>query len=201
MTGMPSASGASRGRRFRSAEAKLELKARDPAPGRTLAAARALGAEDRGSFAQRDTFFKIPAGRLKLREEEGRAELIEYMRPDSTGPRRSTCRLLAIDDPDALRELLAAELGELGVVEKRRRLLVKSNARIHLDHVAGLGSFVEIEAASPPGHRPERELPTINALRRGLWITDDRLVDRSYIDLLREAESTPPARPPPQTGG
>src|SRR5918992_442978 len=47
----------------------IELKARDPQPGRTLELALALGAEDGGELAQRDTYFARARGRLKLREQ------------------------------------------------------------------------------------------------------------------------------------
>ena len=61
----------------------VELKARDPDPARTLERALALGADDRGEFRQRDTYFAGADGRLKLREHEAGGspmwdELIEY---------------------------------------------------------------------------------------------------------------------------
>jgi adenylate cyclase class IV len=50
----------------------LELKASDPDPAATLAAALALGATDQGTLHQRDTYFHVRPGpahpRLKLRE-------------------------------------------------------------------------------------------------------------------------------------
>ena len=50
----------------------IELKAFDPDPGRSLAVVLGLGARDRGVIHQRDTYFKVASGRLKLREEEPR---------------------------------------------------------------------------------------------------------------------------------
>ena len=47
----------------------VELKATDPDPDRSLAVCLALGADDRGVLVQRDTYFRVPDGRLKLREE------------------------------------------------------------------------------------------------------------------------------------
>ena len=61
----------------------VELKATDPDPEGSLSACLALGAEDRGVLVQRDTYFRVPDGRLKLREETpGGAALIQYHRPD-----------------------------------------------------------------------------------------------------------------------
>jgi adenylate cyclase class 2 len=167
----------------------LEIKARDPAPGQTFASARALGAVETGTFFQTDTFFCVPYGRLKLRESDQGAELIEYERRDAAQAKPSVYHRLAVDDAGAVRELLAAELGVGAVVEKHRRLLVKNNIRIHLDRVRGLGTFVELEAVVPPGHRPEAELPRIKALRQALGISDDRLVAGAYADLLLESPS------------
>ncbi|MBO0746776.1 MAG: class IV adenylate cyclase [Acidimicrobiaceae bacterium] len=162
----------------------LELKARDPTPGRTLATARALGARDRGVSNQIDTFFVVPRGRLKLRESEDVAELIEYERKDLPGPRTSRYRRLQIAHPERYRDVLSAELGVLAVIEKRRHLMVKGNVRIHLDRVRDLGTYVELEAVVPPGHRATSELPKLNSLRRALAIADERLVAGSYLDEL-----------------
>jgi hypothetical protein len=84
----------------------VELKARDLDPARTLERALALGAEDRGEFNQRDTYFAGSRGRLKLREHvaggsplwdeliEFSQELIEYSRADETEARTSNYRSL-----------------------------------------------------------------------------------------------------------
>lgn len=165
----------------------LELKARDPEPRETLAAAKGIGATDYGTLIQRDTFFWLPAGRLKLRRQGVEAELIHYVRPDSAQPAPSRYRRVPLADPQQTEEHLGAYLGATVVVEKKRRLLLKDNVRIHLDEVSGLGSFVELEAVAPPGVRPEGQLSAINALRRALGISDDRLVPGAYADLLQGA--------------
>jgi len=75
----------------------VELKAIDADPARTLERALAAGAEDRGVLRQRDTYFAVRHGRLKLREEEpGGATLIAYERPDTAAERVSDYRLVAI---------------------------------------------------------------------------------------------------------
>lgn len=166
------------------ARTSLELKARDPDPRHTEAAARAAGAQDRGTTTQHDVFFWVPEGRLKLRIEGDRAELIHYRRAEGPQASATSYSRLPIDDPQETRQALAAHLGEIAVVAKRRRLLVKDNVRIHLDRVEGLGAFVELEALAPPGNRPEAQIDRINALRRALGISDERLVAGSYADAL-----------------
>ena len=162
----------------------LELKAVDPDPAATLAAALAHGAEDRGLLRQRDTYFHAVQGRLKLREEEGTmAELIAYARADRSGPKVSTYRRVPVLDPEALAAALHDVLGTRVVVEKERRLLLHAGVRIHLDQVAHLGAFVELEAIAGAGGITA-EVPRVDALRAALGITDDRLVARGYADLL-----------------
>lgn len=112
------------------------------------------------------------------------AELISYQRADRDGPKVSNYRIVPVMDPDALTRALDESLGIRGVVEKARRLILWREVRIHLDAVAGLGTFVELEAVSDRvGGLPEQEV-RIRELREALGITDDRLIARGYADLL-----------------
>jgi homotetrameric cytidine deaminase len=166
----------------------VELKARDPAPDRSLERARALGAEDRGELRQRDTYFAAPRGRLKLREQEpGGAELIAYERPDGAQARESRYRIAPVADPAALREALDAALGTVAVVEKRRHLLVWEGVRIHLDRVEGLGDFVELEGVADADSDLAREAELVARLRDELGIADDAIEATGYADLLATA--------------
>jgi adenylate cyclase class IV len=176
------------------AQRNLELKATDPDPARTLQAALDLGASDAGTLRQRDTYFHAVQGRLKLREEATSAELIAYARADRPGARVSSYRVVPVFDPEALIGALSDVLGVRVVVEKARRLLRYENVRIHLDHVAELGDFVELEALVTGPGGPAAEEPKVAELRSGLGITDDRLVGRSYADLLERRGGRPPRR-------
>src|SRR5215207_2870778 len=161
----------------------VELKAHDPDPGRTLARALAAGARDEGLLRQRDTYFHVTTGRLKLREEEpGGATLIAYQRPDEAAERISSYRLVPVPDPTALREALAAAAGVDVVVVKRRHLLLWETVRVHLDEVRGLGSFVELEAVAREGSDLTREHAQVARLREALEIRDAALRDGSYAD-------------------
>jgi homotetrameric cytidine deaminase len=163
----------------------IEFKARDPEPARTLELALALGAEDRGEIAQTDTYFSRARGRLKLREQEpGEAELIQYRRADAPGACESEYRRVQAADAPGLRDALHAALGTLVVVEKRRRLLLHSNVRIHLDDVHGLGTFLELEAVAAPESDLAAEHDKVRRLRAELEVGDDSLVPEGYSDLL-----------------
>jgi adenylate cyclase class IV len=134
---------------------------------------------------QRDTYFHAVQGRLKLREAPPQpAELIAYARAELAGPKVCLYRVVPVADHVALVDALADSLGVRVVVEKLRRLLLWRNVRIHLDRVADLGDFVEIEAiaTSPGGLEVERD--RVEELRVVLGISDDRLVPVGYADLL-----------------
>jgi predicted adenylyl cyclase CyaB len=165
----------------------VELKARDRDAARSLRASLDLGAEDRGWLQQLDTYFKVPSGRLKLREQEGEAQLIYYERPDEAIERVSNYRIVPVDDADALKDALAAALGVLVAVEKSRHLLIWRNVRIHLDEVPGLGSFIELEAVAEPDSDLTREYENVAELRQTLGIADERIVALGYSDELLAA--------------
>lgn len=163
----------------------LEVKAVDPHPPSTLRAALELGAQDQGVLRQRDTYFHAVQGQLKLREAPPQpAELISYARANMAGPKVSHYRVVPVADHVAIIDALREALGVRVVVEKARRLLLWRNVRIHLDRVAGLGDFIELEAVatSPGGLEVERH--RVEDLREALGIVDEHLVARGYADLL-----------------
>lgn len=167
------------------ARRNVELKARDPDPVRTAAACAAIGAEECAILRQRDTYFTVHHGWLKLREENpGSPRLIQYMRADAALERLSNYRIIEVDDAEESRHALAQAVGVLGEVAKRRRLFLWQNVRIHLDNVEGLGTFVELEAVAPPSSDLVTEHRIVAELRRSLRITDDRLCPTGYAHQL-----------------
>jgi homotetrameric cytidine deaminase len=163
----------------------VELKATDPDPARSLAVCLELGAADEGTLIQRDTYFRVPEGRLKLREQEpGGAVLVQYSRDDRPEARESRYRLIEVEDAAATRTALDEALGTLAVVEKERRLLLWEGVRIHLDTVKGLGSFVELEGVAPEGSDLSGEHDRVARLSEALGIDDSRILSDSYSDLV-----------------
>jgi adenylate cyclase, class 2 len=134
---------------------------------------------------QTDTYFHVSNGRLKLREIEGlSAALIWYERPDCEPARISLYHLVPVADPDAMKALLAAALGVRGQVTKRRVIYLWHNVRIHLDEVAGLGSFVEFEAVLGPRDDEATAHERLEHLARTLQLDPSDYRGKSYADLL-----------------
>ena len=168
----------------------VELKALDPDPERSLAVCRELGAEDHGVLVQRDTYFRTPSGRLKLREEHpGGATLVQYRRAHAAEARESAYRLVPVADAEGLRAALDAALGTLAVVDKERHLLLWQGVRIHLDAVRGLGRFVELEGVAPVDGDLAPERARVADLSERLGLGPDRIVADSYADRLLGAEA------------
>jgi len=135
---------------------------------------------------QEDRFFSVPKGRLKLRIlGPARGELIYYEREDLAGPKSSRYLLFPTSDPAALRAVLEASLGLLGVVRKQRWLFMVGNTRIHLDDVQGLGAFMELEVVLQPGQSAEEGQAIAADLMHQLGIEPGNLVAGAYLDLLR----------------
>lgn len=163
----------------------IELKARDPDPTRSLDHCRQIGATDAGVIHQRDTYFNVSRGGLKLRAETpGTPHLIQFERPDQPEQRTSSYRIVPVDNEDIARAALEAALGIRGEVEKRRRLFLWRQVRIHLDEVTGLGSFIEFEAVAPPASDLSEEHQLVAELREVFGVTDDRLCATGYASQL-----------------
>ena len=166
------------------ANRNLELKARCGDLQRAAEAALSLGATRAGELRQLDTYFRFAHGRLKLRETEGRgAELIAYERANDPAFRGSDYYVIPVSHPAEMKAALAKKLGMRGEVRKRRELLLWHNVRIHLDDVAGLGTFIEFEAVISPAGDEVLSLERLGSLKEALAIRDEDRVAVSYSDL------------------
>jgi len=84
----------------------VEIKARCKHPEGIRAILIQAGAAYRGRDPQRDTYFKVPSGRLKLRQGEIENALIRYVRPDQPGPKLSDISLCQVQDGVRLETIL-----------------------------------------------------------------------------------------------
>lgn len=163
----------------------VEIKARTD---RAAAIKEILEANDAnfvGIDHQIDTYFKVPKGRLKLRQGKIEKTLIHYQRPDQPGPKQSAVTLHHPIADESLKAVLEGALDTLVVVDKQRAIYFIDNVKFHLDEVVGLGEFVEIEAIDAEGTiGVERLSEQCEHFQHLLGIKETDLVDQSYSDLL-----------------
>jgi adenylate cyclase class IV len=115
-----------------SARRNIELKARGPTPAHSIQTCWELAAEDRGTIWQRDTYFDVRRGGLKLREETpGKPHLIQFERAEEPQQRESRYRIVEVEDAPTLLAALTAAIGFTLAVTKRRRLFLWRSVRIH----------------------------------------------------------------------
>jgi len=163
----------------------VEIKATVESLRPVRARLRALsGARCPAQRRQTDWYFRVPKGRLKLRQagasREG--ELIAYLRPDRMAPRTSEFQRLPTSDAAGTRRLLERMLGLRACVRKWREVWLYKNARIHLDTVEGLGRFIEIEVVVTEGMAQARRL--MKELTAALGIARENLIAGSYGDAV-----------------
>ncbi len=163
----------------------FEFKARlkDDKPIR--AALQSLRARFLGIDRQVDTYFRVPQGRLKVREGRLENALIFYQRANASRARRATIEMMLLPRRNSVRAILQSALPVLAVVAKRREIYFVGNVKIHLDRVRGLGRFVEVEAITRRG-----DLKKIRAQARKFQklfrIALGDIVPQSYSDLMLE---------------
>lgn len=164
----------------------IEIKARVADLDAVRALVVGLGAVPHVVEIQTDRYYALDAGRrLKLRTiEGGRAELIDYARPEASGVRASDYTVAPVRDGDAC----AVPSGEpLVVVRKRREVLLIDNVRVHLDRVDGLGTFLELEAVVDATHDDAVCHAQVARILAALRLGDADLIRASYADLMSQS--------------
>jgi predicted adenylyl cyclase CyaB len=121
----------------------LELKVSTNSHTKFISLLKKHKAEYRGVLIQKDIYYKVKKGLLKLRIENGTYTMIKYLR-DEKGKRWSNYELLKLEgkNPEKyLQDFLTPET----IVEKKREFYLYNNTRVHLDTVKGLGKYLELE--------------------------------------------------------
>lgn len=163
----------------------IEIKARCTNPDHIRNYLNEHKAEFKGTDFQRDTYFNVPNGRLKLRQGNIENSLIQYERENQSGPKSSQVTLYKVENGDILRNVLLNALGEKVTVEKQREIYFIENVKFHLDKVPGLGSFAEIEAIDKDGTiGKERLQQQCEFYLRAFEIDEADLLTNSYSDML-----------------
>lgn len=166
-------------------EFKSEL--RDPLVARSIC--RSLRAAWIAEVQQVDTYYHIPRGRLKKREQFGEpVEFIFYERPNRSTPKLSTFEIYSQEQ--ALERYGSTPLPIWTIVRKTREIFILNHTRIHLDKVEGLGNFLELESIVSKQHDQSRCAQDIAALRQALAPVLGEPIDCSYSDLIAKEHAS-----------
>ncbi len=149
---------------------------------------RAMGGHPETGRTQDDVFFQHPARDLaatdeafRLRREDGRLELT-YKGPRAPGDVKAREEHNVGLDGDPMAMLQALGFTPAARLVKTREPWQVDGAEVAIDHVDGLGWFVEIEAKDhddPHGH--------VEALRSALGLDGAEAVTASYLEMALEA--------------
>jgi predicted adenylyl cyclase CyaB len=135
---------------------------------------------------QYDQFYAVPTGRLKLRRfGDSPGELISYNRANVPEARTSEYALHRTTDAASLDEVLSRALPRLESLAKTRHLLIHRNTRIHLEDVAGLGRFIELETVIQGQSEAEAEREHEDIVS-ALGLSSAERIAVGYIDLLTQ---------------
>ena len=121
----------------------LEIKLKTNSHKDYIKILKSIGAEYCGILNQKDVYFNVQSGLLKLRIENNKYTLIKYNRNEK-GKRWSNYEILKLVGKNPEKYLTGLFKSET-VVMKKRILYLYNNTRIHLDEVKGLGKFIELE--------------------------------------------------------
>jgi len=138
-----------------------------------------------GEDHQTDTYFKVPEGRLKLREGNIENSLIFYNRDNIAGARSSEIILYKYSGDRSLKDILLKTMEVLVIVDKTRKIYFIGNVKFHFDSVKNLGSFIEVEAIDEEGNTGIEKLKEQCAWYFNFFgLEPSDYVSRSYSDLL-----------------
>jgi predicted adenylyl cyclase CyaB len=140
-----------------------------------------------GEDHQTDTYFNVPAGRLKLREGNIENSLIYYERQNTTDAKQSNVLLYKHSPDKTLKDILIKTNGIMVVVEKKRKIYFIENVKFHFDTIEGLGTFLEVEAIDSTGDIGIELLKEqCNKYAAYFGIVDSDYIALSYSDLLMQ---------------
>ncbi|MBK7096012.1 MAG: class IV adenylate cyclase [Saprospiraceae bacterium] len=163
----------------------IEIKARCTDPKKTEEILLSNGAEFKGIDNQTDTYFNVKEGRLKIRQGNIENALIFYSRKNDSGPKQSKFQLYQSSDIEKLIPILTNSLGILTIVKKHRKIFFIDFVKFHIDHLDGLGDFVEIEVGDLSDTKTVEELEsTCNFYIDLLQIQEDDFLCSSYSDMI-----------------
>lgn len=170
----------------------VEIKAKCGNMGMYEEKLRKMGAELIRIEEQKDTYFSILEGRLKLRDLSSAARLIYYVRENISEPKKSEVLIFDIDDINRCRvlmDILKHLFPIRCIVRKSRKIYRFQNIHIHLDRVEGLGSFLELEGTLQKSQTISSLRKQVGDFQKILGIEEEDLLNVSYSDMLQYSKN------------
>ena len=147
---------------------------------------RTLNPVAKGCDLQTDTYFKVKAGRLKLREGNIENALISYNRNNIANSKLSEIILFKYSPDVALKNILCSHLEIDVIVKKKRNIYFVDHVKFHFDEVEGLGNFIEVEVIDSYNKFTTEQLKEkCDYYLQFFNIKLQQLISESYSDLLR----------------
>jgi len=140
-----------------------------------------IGAVNKGILNQKDVYYSIPNGLLKLRIENRNESLIFYNRNENDKNRWSDFEVLEFANGNAekfFNNLFDVEI----IVKKKRELFYYDDTRIHIDTVKFLGKFLELETLVINGKADAKK--RFEKIKSLLKLNESKQIRKSYKDLL-----------------
>ena len=164
----------------------LEIKANCKDLKRIVSILNSLNVKFLSEGFQRDTYFKVSRGNLKLRENNnGEDYLIWYKRRKKAEPKLSEYYIYQTQKSQNLKNFLKNAFGEKIIIEKVRKIYLYKNVRVHLDRVKGLGNFIELEAVLSKDGMDKESKENMNFLVEKLCINKEDLSKSSYSEIIK----------------
>ncbi len=139
----------------------------------------------KGIDYQKDTYFNVEKGRLKLREGNIENALIWYDRANTATSKESSIILYPHQPDSALKDILIKIHGIKVIVNKVRRIYFIENVKFHFDEIQSLGTFIEVEAIDSIGEIPIGVLKEQCEYYADFFgLKDSDFIAHSYSDLL-----------------
>jgi adenylate cyclase, class 2 len=146
-------------------------------------------AEFKGVDFQKDIYFNVNKGRLKIREGLIENCIVYYERPDDLKPKKCSYNILQFSPGDteleSLKKIMVSALGIKITVEKKREIYFIGNIKFHLDTIEGLGNFLEIEAIGENDAEDKLLSEQCSRYLEELGVKDDDLIGISYSDMIK----------------
>lgn len=146
-----------------------------------------------GILKQKDTYYVVNDGRLKLRQEEGNTGyFIRYYRDNLLSEKISKYYTYNIPNIEEFDVIFNNAMQTKIIVEKERTLYLYKNARIHLDKIVGLPEtkslYVEIEVVIKNEEDDKKSNELMEELLIMMDLKNSEVIALGYREIVLEHE-------------